>query len=161
MFTAFKIQKNKKKGFTLIELMLAISIVTMISVLVLESLTKFRDRQLVEIGSENIMSLLAKARTDTLASLDDSEYGVHFEFDRMVLFKGGVFTEPSSDNTEVLFDLRVGLVDISLTGGGADVIFDRLTGGTSQYGVLTFGAFINASTTQKVTIFGTGSTEKY
>ena len=132
----------------------------LVSSLVLCHLGIFRDRQLVEMGAENVMSMLSKARTDTLASLDDSDYGVHFEDYRMVLFKGSVFMEPNVDNVEIFFDSRVKLSNISLAGGGPNVIFKRLTGATDQFGIITLEVFSDASTTQTVTIYGTGSIEK-
>lgn len=153
--------KKNRGGYTIIELLLAVSILTLVSTIILVPLGKFRDRQLVEIGAENIMSLVAQARTDTLSSLDDSEYGIHFESSRMVYFKGAIFIEPDVDNIEVEFDSRVEVSDISLNGGGSDVIFNRLTGETDEFGILTLEVLRDASTTQTVTIYGTGSMEKY
>ena len=151
---------KRNKGFTLLELLVALTIFMLVGSLVLAPLADFRDRQLVEMGAENIMSLMAQARTDTLASLNDSNYGVYFESGRMVLFMGTTFSEPNINNVEVSFDSRVELSDISLFGGGFSVVFDRLTGETNNYGTLKLEVVRNASTTQTVTLYATCSMEK-
>jgi hypothetical protein len=108
---------------------------------------------------ENIITLLNEARSKTLASLDDSEYGVHFEANRMVLFKGNLFTEPDPDNKETVFNPTVYISNISLTGGGVNVIFNRLIGKTDEDGTITIALTSDPTINNVVHIYSTGSME--
>lgn len=149
-----------KRGFTIVELLVVISLFMLISSIVMAPLAAFRNGQILTLEAENIMSLLTQARSDTLASKFDSQYGVHFEATRIMLFKGTTFTEPHVDNIEVTFDTRVTLSGIVLSGGGSDIVFTRLIGKTTQDGTLTLSLPDNASTTRAITVYSTGSMDR-
>ncbi|MEK7069530.1 MAG: hypothetical protein AAB962_00560, partial [Patescibacteria group bacterium] len=58
------------------------------------------------------------------------------EAGRVVLFKGDIFTEPNSSNTETPLPHLVEIGNISLNGGGSNIVFQKLTGKTSNHGSL-------------------------
>jgi len=138
------------------EVVIAITIIVVIAIFAIRPFINFRHNQSLEIAVTGTLSLLDEARGATLSSRDDEVYGVHFESGRAVLFKGGVFTEPSSDNRGITFDERVTLSNIDLDGGDDDVLFSRLTGETNDTGTLTFSLINNASTTRIINISKTG-----
>lgn len=126
-------------GFTLLELLISIAIISIIVAIVMPSLYNIRDEQILKNTTEDIITTLNQARSKTLASQDSNYYGVHFESDRMVSFTGGVFSEPNSSNLEVSFDSHVSIPasgGINLNGGTSNVIFERLTGDTDSYGTI-------------------------
>jgi len=90
----------------------------------------------VDISADRILSVINEARVKTVSSEDYSRFGVHFEANRVVLFKGDIFAEPNSSNIETILSPLVEISDISLNGGGADIVFQKLTGKTGNYGSL-------------------------
>ncbi len=125
-----------KKGFTVVELLIVVAIVGTLASIVLVPFMGFRDTKVLDATADDIVSLLSEARQDTLLSKGASQYGVHFEATRMVYFKGTMFSEPNVNNKEVIFDSIVQLSSILFTGGD-DVVFQRLTGKTTNSGSTT------------------------
>ena len=135
------IKKTDKKntGITVIELLITISIIGILSSIIFLSLSKFRNQQNLRNTAEDIATLLNNARNSTLSSLNSTNYSVHIESHRAVLFTGSTFIDPNATNVEIDFDSSV-LVPasggINLNGSGSDVIYNRLTGDTSDYGTI-------------------------
>ena len=152
-------KKNLVWGFTILEILITISVLLIIISIVISPFSSFRNRSILNAEVENVITLLSEARSKTLASLDDSEYGVHFEANRMVFFKGNSFTEPDPDNKEIIFDQTVYISSISLTGVGADVIFNRLIGKTDEDGTITIALTSDPTTNNVIHIYSTGSME--
>ena len=150
---------KKVWGFTILEILITISVLLIIISIVISPFSSFRNRSILNAEVENVITLLSEARSKTLASLDDSEYGVHFEANRMVFFKGNSFTEPDPDNKEIIFDQTVYISSISLTGVGADVIFNRLIGKTDEDGTITIALTSDPTTNNVIHIYSTGSME--
>ena len=146
-------------GFTLLEIVIALSILFILISIVVSPFSSFRNRSLLNIEVENITTLINDARSKTLSSFQDSEYGIHFETNRVVFFKGTSFTEPEADNVEIVFNSAISISDISLTGGGNDIIFNRLTGKTDEDGTITVSLTSDSSTNNVIHIYATGSTE--
>jgi hypothetical protein len=124
------------------------------------SFTSFRNAQTLENSVSEIISLIREARGKTLSSEDSSQYGLHFEASRMVFFKGTVFKEPGPAapyNREIQLSPLVEISSISLAGGGSDVIFKRLTGGTNQYGSVVLRVKSDTSKTRTININSTGA----
>lgn len=145
-----------KYGYTALEILVVVAILGLLVGIILPSVSAFRNQTILSVETENVVSLITKARTDTLSSKNDTVYGVHFESGRAVLFKGSSFSEPDPDNIEVTLDDQLVLTDISLQGGGNNVVFKRLSGATDEHGTIkvTLPGVTNSSST--ITIHGTG-----
>ena len=154
-----KKKKNLVWGFTVLEILIVISVLLIIISIVVSPFSSFRNRSILNTEIENIITLLSEARSNTMASLDDSEYGVHFEANRMVLFKGNLFTEPDPNNKEIIFDQTVYVSNILLTGGGVNVIVNRLIGKTDENGTITIAVTEDPTTNNVIHIYSTGSME--
>lgn len=129
MLNYFKINKNK--GFTLIELLIVFVVIAIISSIVVLSLSKFRNEQALKNTTIDIVSLLNKARQNTLSSVNSMNYSVHFEEDKTVLFIGNTYVEGDPTNEEILFTSVVNIPTtggINISGGGNEINFERLTG---------------------------------
>jgi prepilin-type N-terminal cleavage/methylation domain-containing protein len=149
----------KNKAFTMFELLIVISIISLIVAILLPSLSIFRDSQTLKNTTEDIVTLLNQARSQTLASQNSHYYSVHFEAGRAVLFTDGVFSEPNSSNVEITFDNKVSIPaigGINLNGGVSDVNFTRLTGDTVDYGTIVVQLNSNNTKTKTITIRKTG-----
>ncbi len=145
-----------KKGLTFIEIIIAVAILMVITVFTLVSLNTFRENQSLKNAVNETVSLINQARSKTLSSQEFSQYGVHFESSRTVLFKGTIFSEPNSENIVFAVPSSIEISSISLNGGGVDLVFQKLTGKTDQFGSIIFRVKNDISKTKTIDIKNTG-----
>ncbi|HEY4524714.1 MAG TPA: prepilin-type N-terminal cleavage/methylation domain-containing protein [Candidatus Paceibacterota bacterium] len=141
-----------KEGFTLIEFLIAVAIITLLVGVILWPYANFRDEKLLDGAAEEMISLLNEARIRTLSSDGGLAYGVFFESDKMTLLP---------DNREVWLSKRLSISDINLTGGGATVTFKRLTGATDQGGTVTISLVSDPNRQRIITINAAGGIGLY
>ena len=146
----------KERGFTLIEFLVVLAIIGIITTVIILSLSDFRENQTLKGDVEKVFSVISEARSKTLASVDASSYGVHFESGKVVLFKGTFYSAADPDNEEMTINDLLEISDISLNGAGSDVIFKRLTGETEEYGNITIRVKADTSKNKIITITSTG-----
>ena len=135
-----------QKGFSIVEMLAVVAIFILIASVVIFNFSSFRSNQAIKTAAQEILSSLDKARSNTLSSLSSSQYGVHFESGGIAIFQGASYQSSSSLNEYVNMPSPVSISSISLSGGGSDILFDRLTGGTSQDGTVIFGISGNSKT---------------
>lgn len=145
-----------KRGMTALEIIIAVAIVVVIGALIMIPFSRFKNNQLIISSSEQVVSALREARANTLAAKNDTVYGVHFESGRFVVFQTA-WSEGAAGNVITLFQDPVYLPTISLSGGGSDVLFTRLTGKTNQSGTLVLQLRGNVSSQKTITIDGSGA----
>jgi prepilin-type N-terminal cleavage/methylation domain-containing protein len=140
------------KGFNLIEIMIVLAIFILIISLVLPSLINFRKEQALKNTAENIVSLLNKAKSDSIASLNSSQYGDFFENDKAIYFKGHTFLSGEPENQILNFEpgTEVSIADgLNLENNSNQVVFPRLIGNVLGYGTIIVNS-ISEPTKQKV-----------
>lgn len=126
-----------KKGFSIVEIVVVTAIGLILLTIVTGALLGLRDIQALNSSVEQITSVINEARAKTLASENFLSHSVHFEMTRVVLFEGMVFAEPNVSNKELKISDLVEISSVTLNGGGQDLIFQKLTGETGQYGIVT------------------------
>lgn len=151
-----------KKGITAIEVLVVIAVLGIIFLVVIPQFSKTRENQVLKSAVGDVISSLDKARSQTLASLNSSEYGVHFQSDKVIIFKGTVFSTSDANNETVSFTSPANISNVTINGtSGAtgDIYFYRLTGMPSNAGVNTitvsitsFSKIITISTTGEVSV---------
>ncbi len=151
-------RKNKKSGFTLIEILVVLAIVGLISIFIFTSLNNYKKFQALDKDKETIVQILRQARSQTLSSRNASQYGAHIASSTVTLFTGTTYSSSSASNQVFLLQASDNIMTISLNGGGSDVVFTRLTGETNQYGTITISS-PTTSKTKTVTIYKTGLVE--
>ncbi len=144
------------KGFTLIEILLTLGILAVVSTIGLVSLSNFNKDKALDAEVGKVLSLISKARSYTLSAREGSAYGVHFEEKRVVLFKGLTYSSGTATNQIQALNAEVKIANTSLSGGGNEVLFSRLSGATTQSGTITLTSVRNSSQTKVITIVGTG-----
>lgn len=138
-------------GFTLIEILVSVVILLIMALLAIASFTTLRQQVEIDSSSQNILSVLRLARSKTLASESEDSYGVHFQADKYVLFKGTSYDSNDATNKDyTLTDSE--LYSISLTGGGSDVIFNRIRGTTDEYGSVSIRLITDTTKTRTINI---------
>ena len=128
--------KCQNPGISLIEMIIVLAVGAVLVTAVVVSFSSFRNSKIIDVSADQILSVINEARVKTVSSEDYSRFGVRLEANRVVFFKGDVFTEPNSSNIDTPLSSLVEIGNISLNGGGADIVFKKLTGKTSNYGSL-------------------------
>src|SRR3989338_7817252 len=124
------------RGFSFIELLVVIGVIAVLASGVLIAYRSANGGIELKTNAFKIVDVLNLARQRPIASLGSSEYGVHFEANQLVLFKGAAYSAPDPDNIFYALPDALEIADVSLAGGGSEVVFDRITGKTVQSGSL-------------------------
>lgn len=152
-------RRGEDRGFTFIEIVIVLAIIFIILTITMVSLGNFKEDQYLKNNVNEAVSLINQARSRTLSSEDFSQYGIHFESNRAVLFKGTSYVAGDSNNTILSLSDFIEISTISLDGGGPDLIFEKLNGKTDQPGSVIFRAKNDFSKTKTIIIRITGLVE--
>lgn len=149
---------TRQRGFTLIEILAVIAIVIVLTTISFAAFSAFRNKSVLNEARAAVLSELNLARSQTLASEDRVSWGVHFEVDHIIRFRGSSFS-PSDPNNRVILmpsGIQIGLISL---GGPSEIIFERLTGRSGATGFIRLErtADQNASTT--INIYASGIAE--
>lgn len=130
-----------KKAFTFIELIIVIAIFLALTTFSLSAFFRFRRESALTNNAEEIIGALRMAQNRTLISKNLSRYGVYFKTTvsphQYILFQGESYAlrNDSFDETyEISSDVKIFEIDLA---GGSEVVFNRLTGTTSQSGAIS------------------------
>ena len=148
---------SSRRGFSVIEIVIALAILAILTGTVLASLSSYRKSQALRNTTEGAAALLAKARSMTLASQNSSAYGVRFDTasSTLTLFKGLTYISDPSSYFILSAESGVSFTFApSSSSTGNDIIFARLTGEASNPGTFTFS--VSGLAPKYVDIFNTG-----
>lgn len=148
-----------KKGFTFLEILIALGVFFVLATIIATALSNFRKNALLQEAKTRILAELNLARAQTLGSEDNSRWGVHFEASKIVRFKGGSYLASSPQNQPYELPPGTQISLVSLSGGAADVIFERLTGRASATGAVQVSLLSDAAASSTITISNSGVSE--
>ena len=144
------------KGFTLVEIIVAMGIVLLLAALALVSFRASRDARDLSTSTQDILSIIRLAQSKTLAGEDDADWGVHLTQTQFTLFRGPAFAGSTLTETHDL-PSSLELVSITLAGGGSDIIFTRVTGATNQNGSFILRVAATPATSASFTVDSSGA----
>ncbi|MFA5888670.1 MAG: type II secretion system protein [Candidatus Paceibacterota bacterium] len=147
-----------KHGFTLVELLVVVAIMSVVSMIIFNTFVTFKTNQALNMDTDTVVEVLRQARNQTLTSKNSSSYGVHFSSTKVTLFVGTSYIAGSPTNQDFILSSTDTILTISLTPSGSDVVFDRLTGETVNYGTVVVSS-PGISKSKTVTIYKTGLME--
>ncbi len=142
---------------TLIELLVSFLIIAVIATIFMSAFSTFRENSQLSEAHSAIISMLKDARGRTLSSQNKSNYGVHFETAKAVLFKSNVYNSADAANEPYFLPTAVKIGAITLTGGAVDTVFTRLLGTTTASGTVTISSKRSGGSTRAITILSTGN----
>lgn len=152
-------KKNYKKGVTLIELLIALSVTMLISTIILASFSEFRARQTLDASVEVVLAAFSAAHLDTISSKNDDIYGVNLKAGEVIYFKGSPYPgDNAAGNTHFVLPAPLEIANIGLNGGGSTIYYKRLTGATDNFGTFDVRVIAKPSVKSTVTINQTGAT---
>lgn len=116
----FTKKRKEQKGFTLIELMLVVSMIAMLSAMTIPISFGSLKKQSVEEEASQLLSVLRQTQAKSMKGRDDSLWGVYFTPETYTSFKGNSYEERDPLYDEV-FELYS---DISIA-GVPEIVFDN------------------------------------
>jgi prepilin-type N-terminal cleavage/methylation domain-containing protein len=127
---------NIKKGFSFLEIITVIAIVLIIISISITSFSSSNKRQALDKSQILLVSILNEARSLSVAGKNYVKYGVHLGQNSITLFSGDTYMEglESNKNYELNKFVEILPENISLIGGGSDIVFERGTGQTDDVG---------------------------
>lgn len=144
-----------KRGFSIGEIMISIFLLVLLSSLVYYSLSGFKNKQFLESNSRQVTAILEEARSLTISGQGGQQYGVHFQSDKVVRFSGTSYSSGAVSNVPYIFDSAVNISNISLGGGGSDVVFDKIKGTTANYGSVQMN-LVSTTTSKRIIYINQG-----
>lgn len=133
----------KSSGFTLLEAIIVMAVVSVILVLTIPLAQRFHVVSLLDDEAKLLATDLRRARAAAVAGVGDSAHGVRLEAtpaDRWTLFRGTAYSEGAPANEVHVLRSSVDITAVSLSGGGADVVFAERRGTTTRPGSITLRA---------------------
>jgi type IV fimbrial biogenesis protein FimT len=146
-----------KKGFTLVEMLVVLAIIAILLLIAIPQFNKFRQAEVLNAASRDVLSSLEKARSNTLSSVNSSEYGVHFQSDQVIIFKGLTYSVGAVTNESISISEPASITNVTLggvSGSTGNVYFNRLYGAPSTTGTVTIST---SSLSKTITISATGA----
>jgi len=141
---------NRERGFTLFEIIIVISILTVLAVISVTDFVAFQKKTDLNNSLQEVVSILRVAQNKTLASENSGQYGVYLNTvtspNQYTLFKGISYAsrDVSYDKIHSL-PQAIEFFGINL-GSGNEIVFDKLIGTTGQSGSASLR--LKADTTQ-------------
>lgn len=130
-------------GFTLLETIIAVSIVILIGTGAMVSFVNSRNVRDLNTSGQNVLSVLREAQSKAIAGEDNVIWGVRLEQARFILFAGPAFSGSPTTTIHTL-PSSIEIVNISLAGGGQEIVFERIDGRTNKSG--TFDVRVRQAT---------------
>ena len=144
------------KGFTLIEMLIVISITTILGAMAFVSFGRIINYTSIEAQAQSVRSHIERARIFTLASKNNSSFGVIFSTSSARVFQGTTFVAASSSDQIYTIDSNESIINISFSGGGNTIYFNKITGEPNATGTITITSASNNLDRRTVVVYKTG-----
>ncbi|MEY4744550.1 MAG: hypothetical protein RL272_495 [Candidatus Parcubacteria bacterium] len=126
---------DRRQGFTLLEVLLTVSIIGILAGASLPIYQRFQVRNDLDVAAMTAVQSLRRAQTYSQAVAGDSPWGVSVQSGAIVLFKGSSYAA-----RDPAFDESFGMPSSVSASGATDVTFSAFTGLPQTTGTLTLTA---------------------
>lgn len=144
--------KKTQNGFTLLELLISLTLVLIITRLVYSSFSALNNRQILDQEIAQVKSYIEKSRMDSLNSKNGDSHGIVFATSSISVI------EVMATSTKYIYVLNNRVQLVSSTLGTSTLTFARISGLPNATGTLTY-TYSQGSTvigTSTITINGAG-----
>lgn len=124
------ILKNKKSGFTLIEILITITLIGIVVGLGSVVNIDFYSREIRISEQATLVSILQKARSDAMNNINATPHGVHIGNTAYVIFHSQSYDPNETDNQTIERNPNI------TTTGLQDIVFEQLSGNTENTGTI-------------------------
>ncbi len=142
--------KNNQRGFTLLEVLLSVGIITVLAGISIPVYMSFNNRNDLDLAAQSLADSLRRAETYSRGVSNDSQWGVEIQTGAITLFKGAVFSSRDTSYDEVT--ILPGSFAVS---GLNEVVFAKLSAAPSATGNISLTSS-NLNETRTVTINAKG-----
>jgi prepilin-type N-terminal cleavage/methylation domain-containing protein len=140
---------NRSTGFTLLEVLLSVAIISMLVGISLPVYESFVRRNDLDLTAQSITAMLRRAETYARAVNGDAAWSVEIQASTVTLFQGTIFASRNTAYDETLS------IPASITPSGlSEVQFSKLSATPNATGSITLSS--NTNTTRTVTINAKG-----
>lgn len=140
---------TEKNGFSLVEILLVMAIISVIATLSIPLMQTYYSQNELKVAVDSSVQGLRRAQSYALSEYQDSNWGMHIESGRVVVFKGANYA--SRDQT---YDETVTFGNFISIAGTTDVVFTKFTGAPSATGNLVLS--INSDHVKTININSKG-----
>jgi len=147
---------EERKGFTLIEIIVAIAIIILLVSVSVVQFATFGNNIELTTSSQNLTAALQLAQNKTLASEEDTQYGVFIDAGSFTIFQGAAYNENAPANEVHTIPESVEIYSINV-GNNDAVVFDRVTGATTNTGSIFLRLKNNQNNTKEVAVQPSGA----
>lgn len=144
------------KGFTLIEMIIVIAITAILGSMAFVSFGRIINYTSIEGQAQSIRSHIERARIFTLASKNNSSFGVIFSSSTARVYQGTTFVTASSSDQVYVLDINESIININLGNGGSSIYFNKITGEPNATGTIVVTSKSNTDDRRTVIIYQTG-----
>lgn len=128
----------KSKGFTLIEILIAIVIFSILTAVVIADFSLFSKRSSVDQDTQEFAEVLKLAQSKALSSENSSQYGVYIDTgvspQKYVLYKGTTYATRDTTQDQPHWISKLDEFYLISLGGVTEVAFQKITGSADQSG---------------------------
>ena|SRR5260221_110150 len=135
------LRQSRNSGFTIIEIIITIAILIIILSFGLFISFDFYKNYSFRSERNIIISVLQKARDQSLNNIDQTSHGVHFEANpnlKYTIFEGSSYDQDNQNNLVVNASYGISITSLILP---FDVIFDQLSGVSSDEIITIYDGF--------------------
>lgn len=166
LFNTYKpVGKNKlfqqgfSRGFSLIEMIIVFGIVALIAQISISTFVNVSNNQSLEKDVNYAVSMIERARTQTINAKNNSQFGIKFASSTITLFQGTTYNANSASNTVFALSSKVEIAAINLTGGVSQATFEFITGKSNATGTVKFRLKQDANSSSTIMLHKTGFAE--
>lgn len=127
------------RAFTLIELLIVMAVLIIIAGLSSVYLVSFSKNVGGTDGRAILKQTYNTSRSNSMANLDDTSWGLHLESGRVVVFPGATYNSSEPKNIYKVLPSHTTLA-WTVTGGGSDIIFNKNSSVTVNSATLTLNS---------------------
>ncbi len=150
---------KSRRGFSLIELIIVISIATILTSISITTFFSVSEQQSLEKDVNYAIALVEKARLQTVNAKNNSQFGVRFASSSITVFQGSTYTAGSPTNTIFTFSPKVEISSILLSGGTQSTVFELITGKSNATGTVSFRLKTKQNASSTIVVYKTGLVE--